>query len=498
MASKQTAPMNATKQLSAGVKMLAGIDVASYKLEFLTSSEHYSTGKTEQIVVPFIELGRDKSCVIRFGESDEFVSRKHAAIQMRDKDRVLIAMSQTNPTLINGRPISGEWFLQNGDEIQLASRGPRMRYLTSVTGTSTMGMTVRMQKFVGQALRPYRRTVQVLTTLLILSVTVSGGMLYKANSDIKNAEQTIARLLEMSKDVKESFEKASATSDIQAKKIKEIASLNSALKEQMKRMVGGISAPNSSSSPTVAVTEANMVSDNRKDFIYMIRVKSFSLSDPDGTSMKVNYGWEGTGFLLDDGRFVTCRHVIEAWNFPSDEGSIAINASINNLSTTPVVEYEAINHLGQTISFKNSDFQFNISGDVKKTITTGEEEMVVNIASSDEDWAVTNANKTGSSISYDNSILTNIKDGDKVEIIGYTHGSATQTSSKIEPFRSEAMVGRAQHDTRIDLVNHSVAGGNSGGPVFVKVENGYRVIGILSAGITDGSVAFAIPLNKVK
>lgn len=45
--------------------------------------------------------------------------------------------------------------------------------------------------------------------------------------------------------------------------------------------------------------------------------------------------WSGTGFLLDNGTFVTARHVIEAWSFwmngnDIDENLAQLNVIVNN------------------------------------------------------------------------------------------------------------------------------------------------------------------------
>ena len=95
-----------------------------YILEHKTESKYHHAGESQKIIVDQIELGRDSSCQVRFDESMETVSRRHAAIVRDGENYKLIPMSQTNATLVNGQPVSGEWHLSSGDEIRLSSRGP--------------------------------------------------------------------------------------------------------------------------------------------------------------------------------------------------------------------------------------------------------------------------------------------------------------------------------------------------------------------------------------
>ena len=94
-----------------------------YILEHKVSSKYHKAGEAQEIIVDQIELGRDSKCQVQFDESFKTVSRRHAAI-VRDGDNwKLIQLSQTNTTFLNGRPVQNEWYLQNGDEIQLSVNG---------------------------------------------------------------------------------------------------------------------------------------------------------------------------------------------------------------------------------------------------------------------------------------------------------------------------------------------------------------------------------------
>jgi pSer/pThr/pTyr-binding forkhead associated (FHA) protein len=107
--------------VGAGMGALMGASGRTYFiLEHKTSSKYHQAGESQKIIVDQVELGRDASCQVRFDESFETVSRKHAAIVRDGENWKLIHLSHSNPTLVNGHPINGSYYLQTGDEIQLS------------------------------------------------------------------------------------------------------------------------------------------------------------------------------------------------------------------------------------------------------------------------------------------------------------------------------------------------------------------------------------------
>ena len=144
-----------------------------YILEHKTESLYHHAGESQKIIVDQIELGRDSSCQVRFDESFETVSRRHAAIVKDNDGWKIINLSQTNPTFVNGQPIQGEWKLNSGDEIRLSSKGPLMGFIVpqgKQSLVSSIGMTERLNLFRQQALRPYKRALWIMFIVLVLAV----------------------------------------------------------------------------------------------------------------------------------------------------------------------------------------------------------------------------------------------------------------------------------------------------------------------------------------
>lgn len=166
-----------------------------YILEHKTSSKYHTAGESQKIIIDQIELGRDASCQVRFDESFETVSRKHAAIVRDGNNWQLIHLSSSNPTLVNGRPIQGSYYLQSGDEIQLSVGGPRLGFIQPQGKqglTSSIKLTERMNLFRQQALRPYRRAIWALSALLIAAIIGLGGWNYKLSLDNQALRQEMA------------------------------------------------------------------------------------------------------------------------------------------------------------------------------------------------------------------------------------------------------------------------------------------------------------------
>ena len=163
-----------------------------YILEHKTNSKYHQAGESQKIIVDQVEMGRDSSCQVRFDESFETVSRKHAAIVRDGSNWKLIPLSSTNATLVNGQPITGERVLNSGDEIRLSSQGPVLGFILPQGAQSlvkSIGLTERMNLFRKQALRPYKTAIWCLFAVLIIAVgALVAWNLYQA----KNYEQKLA------------------------------------------------------------------------------------------------------------------------------------------------------------------------------------------------------------------------------------------------------------------------------------------------------------------
>ncbi len=177
--------------LGAGVSSLFGSTSSYYVLEHKVSSKYHKLGETQEIIVDYVEIGREWDCAIRFDESFNTVSRRHAAIVKKDGNWKLVQLSQTNSTFLNGHKVTNEWYLQNGDEIQLSINGPKWGFIIpdAVVKGTTVNLTHRLSLFGQQALRPYRSVIIIMGVVLLL--VIGGGVGYGIYSH-KKAEKAKA------------------------------------------------------------------------------------------------------------------------------------------------------------------------------------------------------------------------------------------------------------------------------------------------------------------
>lgn len=165
------------KTLSMGVEALVTNKKNYYILEHQVGSQYHEQGEQQEILLDEVMLGREKDCHVRFDESFATVSRHHAAIIRDEGNWKLVQMSKTNTTFLNGKPIQDSWYLQNGDEIQLALNGPKLSFITP-ENPKKYGFTEKLNSFKDQVIRPYQTAFIVICAVitLIIAGCVLGGV----------------------------------------------------------------------------------------------------------------------------------------------------------------------------------------------------------------------------------------------------------------------------------------------------------------------------------
>lgn len=508
----------ATQSFKSGMTFIRGSDAYAYQLEFLTDTTMHKIGSAQTIVVPYIELGRASSCAVRFHPADATVSRKHAAIERRKDQVYLISLSQTNPTLINGRPVEKEWPLHPGDVIQLSVEGPKLRYnlpalatkQTSSQAAPAMGITQRVGLVVQQAVKPYRAALIVAIILFIIFIAIGGYFFY----DIRSQTNTLA----LRTDSLQVVSKRSADSLLEAhaknRELEQLLMNNQiAMQEQLKSTVSKLTqlhqqevknlreaakatpAPKPELEPSEVIGQA--IQAVERDVFYIgiknIRVEyegQIMMDEPQPDNCHCS------GFLLNDGRFVTARHCIDLHFYQVNEFNMIAN---NGGKVT--YDFYAVSSDKQTmLSFTNHDFIVNRSTDVyKQQEYNGQQVNIVQAKLFDgSDWAVFQTNRKGNTVS-DPQLSANLSKGTELHCLGYTYGSKYQNLRKgLEVLYSKASVAKDGLDNNTIIVSgYGFDNGNSGGPLFT-IRNGKAiVVAIVSAGYANPSTGRDDALGSV-
>lgn len=390
-----------------------------YMLEHKTSSKFHQAGETQKIIIDQVELGRDASCQVRFDESFDTVSRKHAAIERDGDNWKLVHLSASNPTLVNGRPIQDSYYLQSGDEIQLSVNGPRLGFIVpqgKQALTSSIKLTERMNLFRQQALRPYRRAIWILGALLALAIIGFGTWNYKLSQDNEALRQEMAtyqaqmdslslekaRLDNLEKQIQEKLaanpEDENLKNELnqvqeQRNRVQTLYVAANTNYNRAKTKVSGFGKKDEEKkgegdTDEEEVEEKEEVADNNKakdasdnisnyyDDIYTLKVRRVTYERGDeavDAGIALSNVVVGTGFIVD-GKFVTARQNIEPWmpiggNYDADwKLELAVAKYI--MGCDVIIDYEAYSTRGSGYPIRFSNLQFDLSGSQEELRST--------------------------------------------------------------------------------------------------------------------------------
>lgn len=481
-----------------------------YILEHKVSSKYHKQGESQEIIVDTIELGRDSKCQVRYDESFPTVSRRHAAIVKDGENWKLVQLSTTNTTFLNGRPIKDEWYLQNGDEIQLSVNGPKLGFIIPTGNKATVGsigLTRRLSLFRQQAMRPYKTTIGALAVLLLISIIGFGSWGYFEH-DARIQDKLLAEARADS--LSECLLKADSAL-IQNREYTD--SVRKASEISNKQLSGRQFHLQSALSQMKAISG---IADDAKlkaalNSVYYVRVEKVVISFPGGNSKTITRDskeyqelfWSGTGFLLNDGRFITARHVIDGLKFISslaDVGYIMLN-DLENKGADVTFTFGAYspNH---SFSFTNKNFIMNRSSDEVKSFEmdfnddgVAETYHITLASAGGGDWACMHTSYKGS-LKANSPASTSLKQQTNLVVLGYPKGYYAENVKAIQGSCMVAADGL--HRGVIVITGRNFEHGNSGGPVLQVLPDGsMEVIGIISAGYGD-TVGFIVPISNIR
>lgn len=533
-----------------------------YILEHKTSSKYHQAGESQKIIVDQAELGRSGSCQVRFDESCETVSRRHAAI-VRDGQNWKLIHLGSNPTLVNGRPVSGSYYLQSGDEIQLSVGGPRMGFIIPQGRqalTSSIGMTERMNLFRKQALRPYKTALITLAVLFVLAVGGLGYWNYSLGQENKELQSQLdnqlLRLEQLSNKAdslsnldKELNAQLETASPEEAQQIREkivvvrrqlssvansmgnvaqtarsIANASNnaidGLTEDQKTQMAGkaeeaqkkeseimdiISKPVVSETPAPAKTGASFSLEDYHKHIYSLKVDRIDV-EYNGQAIDHGIGLSnivcGTGFMRNDGTFITDRQNVEPWLYSGGwkESWRYELAQYKAIGCDIIIHYKAYSQkgTGRSLSFTNSEFLVDRSGDIQQTIEiTKTTRHWINVYGIAVPWVQKNKTVntsvyTPKSLSYaeihlggagipcNRSAAMSLKGGDEIKMVGFIGNTNIHN---LVPQTFNGHVQQAAGSGTINLQTSTNNRGYYGSPAFVKTANGYECIGIYTGAV---------------
>lgn len=492
----QTYKHSLAGSVGAGVSSIFKANGKSYYiLEHKVSSKYHRAGEAQEIIVDQIEIGRDPKCAVQFDESFQTVSRKHAAIVRDGQNWKLIQLSTTNKTFLNGKPIQNQWYLQSGDEIQLSVNGPKLGFILPTGKKSTVasiGLSRRLSLFRQQALRPYKTAMTVLSTIILLLICggIALGIWGKRQIDIMS--EIIAQY-------REQINYISQQNSELAQIIAQQDSINKIIEKRNKEL--DIKLRNMpKTQPTANI--ASLIQQVKPSVYYIMTHVCYDDQNDETKEVK-ELASAGTGFLLDNGTFVTARHCVEPWLYStfSNETSLQINATNEEYKNAYYTIIEAVNINGDVMILHGPQFSIDRSKDQIKTFADDKGNNVKLRIAKDNgrygekimgstDWATVKVDVEGKTlkkgnISIDKNLSTSLTAGTEVHVLGFPASIGVldaKNSSKIaEPIYNNMKVARdGLNDSGLIMVSQGVAHGNSGGPVFALVNGQLKAIAVVS------------------
>ncbi|MFN9710035.1 MAG: FHA domain-containing protein, partial [Bacteroidota bacterium] len=475
---KISARRSFSNTIGAGFKSLSGKGKTFYVLEFKNNTQLHKASTSKQIIVDYVEIGRNPKCQVRFGEDCRTVSGIHCAIVRDGNNYYVKHLSKTNPTLINDKPVADKWYLTSGDELTLSYGGPVIGFIVPANNyTSSIPLTRRLNLFREQALRPYKTAIAVLALILFLCIGVFGykynilDNLYKKQSD-----EIVATKLKI--------ENLKAATQAEIDTLNKRLAKKEKLISDLKIKFSQIPISTSKVAEGSFLPSPSDINQLYPSVFYVSPIKIVLQYNGETYETQGGFG-TGTGFLLNDGRFVTARHVIAPWFFyDSNDPEALISANkFVSIGGKITATYKAESSDGTTFQFNSDNFHFDDKYDNKYKGTSEDgDEYLITKAPYYSDWAVAPTSSSGALI-INNQLSNNLSVGTNLCTLGFPFGLGVNENG-VEPMYStfEVSQGGTNKTGFINISGRSFDPGNSGGPVFIKSKGGYDVVGIVSAG----------------
>jgi hypothetical protein len=479
---KKDARRSFSNTVSAGLKSLGGRGKTFYVLEFKNNSHLHRANTSKEVIVDYIELGRSPKCQIRFGEDCRTVSGVHCAIMREGENYFLKHLSKNNPTLINGHPVADKYYIHNGDEITLSYGGPIIGFIVPKNNfTSSIPLTRRLSLFREQAMRPYKRAIAILSIFLLFSIA---GLSYKLLDLNKQNEQNKYKLAESDKKIN-TLLLNEKTNNETINKLESEGKLTKDEAFKLRKRIAEIESLKLSHGEIESLYPS----------VYFIYVDKVKFREKGGVwKILDDYSWSGAGFLLNDGRFVTARHMIEPWGFPSNKLAIELNDLVTNGGE--VVAYFKALSTTSTLEFSSNQFEFDKSKDAIVLDTIDGSPYKLTIPETNDDCAFKKTNNIGL-INADFPISNKLNVADQLYTLGFPSKLGVNFNG-VTPILAEFKVtAPGLTNGFISTTKGSTYHGNSGGPVFIKTQKGMKAIGIISGADRGETQGIVIPISKI-
>lgn len=398
-------------------------------LEYKNDAGSQKAGTQVKVTDAVAEIGRDASCQVQIDEACSTVSRKHARIELDGTQYKVVALSQTNSTYVNGIPVKGERYLNPGDELKFSSQGPTMifkltdpRATVMVDAASTRSTTQNVAS--SEAPKPAKKSNTGMIVGIVAALAVIAGLVFFFTQ----------------------------------------------------------SGDDKPEAPAEAVQAPGI--ETCTNSIYYVKVNDISVYGGDKSlvmTFNTDQNITGNGFMLDNGKFVTARSVVEPWTV-SEKGFVGNDASQRSWTYSELIgkgysivtNCTAYTSAGTSFKFSNTDCVLSSDGTDWATIAKADQLSTVGGLTADAEWSLAP------------------KHGVECQIAGYLPNSDIQN---LQPsvYKNAINVTELNKDNMIELSSQRWTAGLSGSPVIIEEGGKLVVVGIMTnSNIVDRDVVVPI------
>lgn len=490
--------------VGAGMKSLFSAGGRTYYvLEHKLNSAKHKAGEKQEIIIDYIELGRGPKCQVQFDETQASVSNQHAAILREEGNWKLRHLSRTNETLLNGRPIKNEWYLQSGDEIQLSIGGPKLGFIVpSQNSVGSIGLSRRLSLFRQQALRPYKTAITLLSLFFIVLAGGGGFWGYRLWNENQDLAKQLDDQVKLIANIDANILNQKKQNQAQIDSIKRQA--NNEIEAAERRIRKSIQVGNTGGYALGNGALSNEQLQQCMNDVYYLFAYKVEVILSDGRVATIpEFGWSGTAFLLDDHRLVTARHCVFGWQYPADDPKSLAVSRAENAGARVKAYFVALSQNGDKFELTSDNFKNNGSFgsyDTGKVDENGDA-IILNLGESNNaDWSFARVNKKGFLTAGD-ELSTRLPANTPLVIIGYPRsiGVNFETAEVTPQCNNLTTSQNGLSDDGTIRVTNSVDHGNSGGPALLSNDGKVLVVGVASR-IDEKSEKYAyyVPINNVR
>lgn len=390
------------------LNIISGSNLTGFTILFLDPTVKQAKGSHINLDNQNLTIGRGEDCKLKYDERYPMVSREHCDI-ICENGSVFLKHNPaaSNPTLVNGVEATFVHELRNGDELQFAYNGPKVRFNKAESHIKGMGITQRLNFAMTQATKPLKAIIASLIIFGLALIGLTAYSTYRFFNNSVNEKITNETLNKLSAEKQTLENKLDSLIQVGHSTKSDLITLQAEIRRYSERInklkTEKSKIPISDVEPKVEgdgyqdnkIEEPTPIKDETPEppvsytfpegDIYFIKATSLTVTKPAGAKTfnmddllkskviqsKQEGLWTGAALLTSSKQLVTARHVIQPWRFDNTSSTLLKWLSaIDGVGFKLTVTYEVnpISGSGSSFSFTSDDVKLNSANDKTESL----------------------------------------------------------------------------------------------------------------------------------